>query len=203
MMAALVRVLEPLSDLPGKQQCFPNGKRSLLDPFGQPKPFDEFHDQGAGAIRFFQSAKRRNVGMIEQGKDFGLALEANHAVRIAGERLWEDFQRHVTAKARVPRAIHLTHPASANRAQDLVGSQPSSGGQGHLAILRRVYLQTPQEQSKQMRRHGIDPEIRNFRYVSHRTRSRGRLLETSREGFTGVLVPLLSLRPSHGPSGSI
>jgi hypothetical protein len=54
-----------------------------------------------------------------------------------------------------------------------------------------------------MRRHGIDPEIRTFRHVAHRTSSRERLLETSREGFTGVLVPLLSLRPSEAPNVAV
>jgi hypothetical protein len=41
--------------------------------------------------------------------------EPQHAVSVAGEGFRQDFQRHASAKARVPRAIHLTHPASTNR----------------------------------------------------------------------------------------
>ena len=78
--------------------------------------------------------------MIEGGKDFGLALGTNYPVRVAGEGFWKELQRDVTGKARVSRAIHLTHPARTNRAQDLVGSHPSSGGRRHLAILHGLKL---------------------------------------------------------------
>ena len=75
------------------------------------------------------AARCRECLEAERGKDLRLALEAQHAFSIARKHFRQDFQRHVTAKARVPRAIHLTHPARANRTQDLIGSQSNAGGQ--------------------------------------------------------------------------
>ncbi len=47
----------------------------------------------------------------------------------------ENLDGHCALKPRVAGAIHLAHPARANRVQDLVGSQPSSWGQWHLAAI--------------------------------------------------------------------
>jgi hypothetical protein len=47
--------------------------------------------------------------MIERGKDFRLTVEAQHAVSVAGEGFRQDFQRHVSAKPRVPR--DTPHPS--------------------------------------------------------------------------------------------
>jgi len=78
--AALMRVFEPASDLLSKQQCFLNGKRFPLDSLGQSWPVNEFHDQRASAVRFFQPVKRSNVRTIERGRDSRLALEAQHGI---------------------------------------------------------------------------------------------------------------------------
>ena len=56
------------------------------------------------------------------------------------ERTQWYFQRYVATEPSVRGAIHLAHPARANRVQDLVGSQPNSGGQRHLTIIHRLWI---------------------------------------------------------------
>ena len=48
------------------------------------------------------------MGMIQQSKDFGFTLEASHTLCIAGKRFRQDFQGHVAAEARIPRARYTS-----------------------------------------------------------------------------------------------
>ena len=56
--------------------------------------------------------------MRQRGDGSGFALEPRQAVRIVGERLGQNFQGNVTAKACVARAIHLAHSAFAKLGDD-------------------------------------------------------------------------------------
>jgi len=56
---------------------------------------------------------RDDVRMIERGYGLGFSLEAHRAIRIARERLGEDFQRDVTIQLCVAGSVDFTHPARA------------------------------------------------------------------------------------------
>jgi hypothetical protein len=66
-----------------------------------------------------------NVGMVQGGDGAGLAFEA------IGEPLRCDFDRHHAVQPGVAGLPDFTHAAGADRRQDLVGAQPSSGGKPH------------------------------------------------------------------------
>jgi hypothetical protein len=57
----------------------------------------------------------RDVRMVERGQRLRLALEAGHALRIAGELVGENFQRDVTVELGVARAVDLPHSAFADQ----------------------------------------------------------------------------------------
>jgi hypothetical protein len=59
-------------------------------------------------------------------------LEALQAVRVGRERRRQDLDRDVAAQARVLRTVHLSHPARADRLEDLVGPEAVSRREGHL-----------------------------------------------------------------------
>ena len=59
--------------------------------------------------------------MRERCDGLRLALETLLCVRIPGRRGWQDLDCHLAVKARIARAIHLAHPASADQRQDLYG----------------------------------------------------------------------------------
>ncbi len=47
------------------------------------------------------------------------------------QRLRQHLDRHLARQARVPRPVHLPHPACTERRQDLVGAEPRSGRESH------------------------------------------------------------------------
>ena len=63
----------------------------------------------------------------------GLALEPRQGIRIRRERLRQHLDRHLALQLRIPRPVHLSHPARAQRRDDLVGPEARSGRQRHLA----------------------------------------------------------------------
>jgi hypothetical protein len=74
---------------------------------------------------------REDVGMRKRGYRLRLALEPRERVRIARDRDRHHLDRHLSLQPRVPRAVNLPHPASAERRQDLVWAKPRTGFQGH------------------------------------------------------------------------
>ena len=56
--------------------------------------------------------------MIEGRENLRFLLESPEIFGIAGERFGEDLDGDLAPKSRVPRAIHLAHPALAERADD-------------------------------------------------------------------------------------
>ncbi len=56
-----------------------------------------------------------------------LTLESLQPVRVARERLGQDFQRHVAIELRVAGAKDLSHPACADRGGDFVDAEAGAG----------------------------------------------------------------------------
>jgi hypothetical protein len=70
--------------------------------------------------------------MVEGREDFGFALKANEAIRIAGHRSGQHLDRHRPLQIRVDRAIDLAHPANADLRGDVVDAETSAGGKCQL-----------------------------------------------------------------------
>jgi hypothetical protein len=51
--------------------------------------------------------------MVQRRNRARFLFETPQSVRIMGQRLWQHFDRDITPKPRVARAVHLTHAASA------------------------------------------------------------------------------------------
>ena len=64
--APFVRCFECLGNLLGDGQGFPDRHRSVSQPVGQRRPFDQFQHQGVGAVVFFQSVDGSNVRVVER-----------------------------------------------------------------------------------------------------------------------------------------
>src|SRR5207237_8663820 len=60
-----------------------------------------------------------------------LAREAGAPIRIERDCGGNNLQRDVAAKFRIARAIHLAHPARAERRDDLIRPQAAAGADGH------------------------------------------------------------------------
>ena len=65
------------------------------------------------AAQVLEAVKHRDVGVIERGEHFRLALEPGMYLRVVPEPVRQELQRHITLQPRVRRAVHNAHPALA------------------------------------------------------------------------------------------
>jgi hypothetical protein len=59
------------------------------------------------------------------------SLEPRQAIGIPRQRIGEDLDRDVAIQPRVPRTVHLAHPACTKHTDDFVLSKPEPGGERH------------------------------------------------------------------------
>jgi hypothetical protein len=91
---------------------------------------DQFHHEGLRAARSFEAVDRRDVRMIERRQRLRLALEAGEPLGILRERIRQDLERDLPAKAGVGGAIDRAHTALANRRGDFVDAEARASREG-------------------------------------------------------------------------
>ena len=92
--------------------------------------------------------------MVERCERFRFALETSQPLRVAGERVGQDLDRHLALQIRVGGLIDLAHAAGADRGGDLIRSKTRSGWRDIEAIAP------------------TQPQTPSLREVSARTRQR-------------------------------
>ena len=90
----------------------------------------QLHDQEADSPALVESVDRGDVGMIERGQQFRLALEAHQPVGVGAEGLRQDLDRHLAVERGVDRAPDLAHAALAELVDEPVVQQGLSGFDG-------------------------------------------------------------------------
>ncbi len=91
----------------------------------------ELHRQVVQSAGLLDGVNRDDVRVVEGGDGARFTTEALGAHRVVRHRLGKDLQRDVAAKRVVRRAVHLAHPAGAQRTDDLVVPDASSGSERH------------------------------------------------------------------------
>src|SRR5262245_37357464 len=125
-----VRGFERAGNLPRDRQGFVEWNASTRNALRQVVALDKLHDQ-CGEIRCLLNAvDGRDVRVVEGSEDFGFALKAPEAIRIAGHRGGKYLDRHRPLQIAIGRAIDLAHAAGADRGDDLVGTETGAGGEG-------------------------------------------------------------------------
>src|SRR5262249_58732064 len=79
--------------------------------------------------------ERQDVGMRERRDRSRFVLEAPGELRVARETLRQHLDRNLASEPGVPRAVDLAHPARAERAEDLVGTEAGARRQSQRAGL--------------------------------------------------------------------
>ena len=92
-------------------------QRPLFQPLGQRLSFQVFHDDEINAVLPADVVQRADVGMIQAGNNFGLALEALTAGRIVGEMRRKNLDGDGTVETRIPRPIDFPHSTRAQAAR--------------------------------------------------------------------------------------
>jgi hypothetical protein len=149
---------ETCSHRNGRGQEVLESNRPFLETLRQRLTFDTLHHQVVDPVLLSNVMQDANMGMIQAGNGFCFAFKPLFADRIASEVCRQYLDGPCALKPRVSGAIHLAHPARSDRVQDLVRSQPNSGGQWHLAaILHRKELTTPKRRVMDSLRDRIHP----------------------------------------------
>ncbi len=83
-----------------------------LEHVQQRSPAQELHDDVEAAVGQLPGQEHpHHVGMVERGRDAGLAFEAPHGVAVVGQLGVEDLDGDVAVERGLPRAVHRSHPA--------------------------------------------------------------------------------------------
>ena len=72
-----------------------------------------------------------DVRMAQRRNRARFLLEPADPLRIRREHRRKDLDGDVPAEPGITRAIHVTHPAGAQRGRDLIGAEPGARCQGH------------------------------------------------------------------------
>ena len=67
--------------------------------------------------------------MIQGAGGASLPLESLQPFRVVRENRRKNLDRHVPMQSRVSRPVDLSHPACANYAENLIGTEPVAGAQ--------------------------------------------------------------------------
>ena len=113
--AFVVRGRQGVGHLARNDQRLVERHLALRDSLRQRRTVDQLHDEKLRRLRALQAVERRDVRMIERGEELSFALEAGKPFGIGREGVRQDLQRDLAPELRIARAIHLAHPAGAER----------------------------------------------------------------------------------------
>jgi hypothetical protein len=123
--ALLVRLFQGFGNLLRKRERVLERDRTALQALGQVLALDELHGEevrgrAVRQRRALEAVHVGDVGMVEGREQLRLTLEARQALRVARQLLRQHLDRDVASELRVGGAIHLAHPAGADRGGDAV-----------------------------------------------------------------------------------
>ena len=111
----LVRGLERVRDLARDRERLVDRHRAGRDPLRQRLALDELEHERLDVAGLLQPVDRRDVRVVQRRQDLRLALEPRQPLRVLRHRLRQHLDRDVAVELRVPRPVHLSHPARAER----------------------------------------------------------------------------------------
>ena len=118
---------EPIRDPGSDLERLSRGDRSRGDQLAQGRSLDQFHGHVRLGVRPTDLVDRDDVRVIQGRSGTRLPLEAVQALRVRRNLGRQHLQGDLAPEPRVPRPVHLSHPACANLAQDFVRPQTRSG----------------------------------------------------------------------------
>ena len=104
---------------------------ALRDSLRQRGAFDELERERFDTVGFLKAIDACDVRMVQRREELGFALEPSKSLFVLCELVRQDFDRDFAIELRVTCAVHLAHPTFADRRANFIGSQPSSGVEGH------------------------------------------------------------------------
>ena len=93
---------------------------------------EKLHRDEGKAILFADVVNRANIGVVQGRSSLRLALKAGQGLRVAGNLIGQELQRHKTVKPNVFSLVDHTHPATAEFLNDAVVRDGLANHQGQI-----------------------------------------------------------------------
>src|SRR4029453_11550070 len=103
----------------------------MRDSIGERRPLDEFEDQRGNPSGIFESVNRSNSGMVQGSEKPCLTVEPGEAIGIVDKRGWQYLDGDVSTELVVTSAIDLTHAATAEAIENLIGPELRSSSKAN------------------------------------------------------------------------
>src|SRR5262249_53787333 len=116
-----VRGGDAVGDLHRNLQEFAHRYVAALRAAAEGFAIDQFADDVENTALRADVIDGDDVGMIEGGDGAGFALEAGLPLRVSGSGVGQDLERYVAPEPRIARTVDFSHPARAERSDDLIG----------------------------------------------------------------------------------
>src|SRR5271169_2642070 len=124
--ALLMRLLQRLRDFRSDLQNLIKGQRTFRQALSQSLAFEILHHQEVGAILRADVVKRADIGMLQRGNGFGLALHALFQFGVRGEMRRQNLDGNDAVEPGVLGAIDFAHAAYAEERLDFIGAEFSA-----------------------------------------------------------------------------
>jgi hypothetical protein len=115
-----VRSVEGIRNLDSEEEQRVDVHWPVADQVLQSLAVKELHSNEGLAIFFANVMNRADVGMIQRRGRLRLALKAGQRLRVSGDFIRQELQRHETMQPSVLSLVHHTHPAPAQFLADAV-----------------------------------------------------------------------------------
>ena len=122
-----MRFVQGIGDLNTGLNRLADRQRPAAQTIGERLTVEQLHHQKVVA----DVEERADVRMGELRDRFRLPLEADLELHVAGEFGRKNLDRHRPIQPRVPRPVHLPHPARPDRRDDLVRPKARAGSHCH------------------------------------------------------------------------
>src|ERR1700722_5262264 len=118
-----VRCFQRFADFHGNFEGLFERQRTLFQSLRQRLSLQVLHHQKIDSILMPNVVEDADARMIQRRYGPSFALKPFFQFGVRGEMLREDFDRYVSAQARVAGAVHFAHSTGTNRGLDFVGAK--------------------------------------------------------------------------------
>ena len=114
-------------------------QRAGRDPVAEGLALEELRDGVGDAVVPAEVEDREDVRVGQRRDGLGFALEPGEGVRVRGHGFGKHLDGDLPIELGIPRPIHLSHPACAERREDFVGTEPRAVNERHSVSARGFY----------------------------------------------------------------
>jgi hypothetical protein len=131
-IAHLVGLRERIGELTGNLKRLLARRPAAAEHVTQRRSLDELHHDVEPPVAFAGVVDGDDAGVVQRRRRSGLLFESPDGSHVGGGIQVQHFDGYVATELRIPGAIHLTHPAGAERPDDLVWAEARPMGESHV-----------------------------------------------------------------------